>query len=208
MTWKRRSLSFLHVFTMVKCLYGAGILPSPFSRIWAQFVVWASIHTSSTLLVENLIIHPRSTRTTFTLNLRAVFRTWSNIRRLALRSDANFNAVHNITYEGTGRFSFALKKCVRALSLWLIQRNIIDYVFHNFFLALNVSLQDFAAPKQDILPSMIQRDLYIRVIFAVYWIWDAYVFPYYPTRLVCCFIYVYPTLGYAGGMATFVWSPK
>ncbi|KAI2470731.1 membrane bound O-acyl transferase family-domain-containing protein [Annulohypoxylon bovei var. microspora] len=169
---KRHTLNLLHAFSMINCLCGASLLPSPYSRMWAQFIVWASIHTLSVLSVEKQVIHLDSIF--FIQRLRVIFRAWSNIRRLPLLDDTTGTILHGSADDNTTRLSFALLRCGRTIVLWLTYRISTDYISHTFLPSLNVSLQDFAPAKQIVWPPMTTRDLYLRVFFSVYWIWDSY----------------------------------
>ncbi|POR31097.1 Uncharacterized protein TPAR_08715 [Tolypocladium paradoxum] len=101
--------------------------------------------------------------TSFIQRLRAVFRVWSNIRRLPLVRG-------NI---GTSRVSFAFLRGGRAMTLWVIYR-LTTELTSSILRWLNVTIMHFAPANRGILPPMTRRDLYLRAVFSVRWIWSTY----------------------------------
>ncbi|KAI0409480.1 hypothetical protein F4802DRAFT_593127 [Xylaria palmicola] len=138
-------------------------LPMP-PRVWVQFVIWATLHTSSLLFMEKGALDPGSLPLRRRLGI--IVRTWSNIRRLPLREETG-----NFRYS---KFDFILKRSAQVLFLLMAQR-VISSLSINAFKSLSINLSDFAPSKQGILPPFNGKDLSLRAVLSLQWIWDTYI---------------------------------
>lgn len=76
--------------------------------------------------------------------------------------------------EATNRLSFAARKSIHALGLWLLEYLVTKVVVVRLFQFLQLTLDDVAPDKQSFLPSMVYRDLAIRTITSTHWIGSTY----------------------------------
>jgi hypothetical protein len=161
----RLLLSTLHISSMIVPL-------SPrydmcrFSNcsILAPFIIYSTIHTTSLLCGDGRILQLNSAP--LFRRLREVFRLWSNIRRMRL-----FNSTDRDTKDK--RMSFAMRRMCHAGAVWLMYHLFTELTVR-VLRGLNASIWDFTLPNQGILPRMSSRDLCIRGIMSVNWIWSSY----------------------------------
>ncbi|KAI0388932.1 hypothetical protein F5Y17DRAFT_451013 [Xylariaceae sp. FL0594] len=165
---RRHFLGILHTLSAVCCLRAQGIHFLPISEVvWVQFIIWATLHTSTSFLLEEDVLNLGPLQ--YTHRLRAVVRTWTNIRRVPLTRWEDGRAVTCRT-----RYRFALTKAVQACGLLGVHRVTRSLALYSL-VKLGTHLADFEPSKQAILPPINQKDLCLRAIFSLQWIWDSYV---------------------------------
>ncbi|KAI1125682.1 hypothetical protein F5Y10DRAFT_294461 [Nemania abortiva] len=97
--------------------------------------------------------------------LTIVTRTWANIRRVPLRE--NTGTVRR------GNPNFALKKATQICILLSIQKAISSLSFYAL-VGLGIQLSDFGPSKQGFFPPFNIKDLCLRAVFSLQWVWDTY----------------------------------
>ncbi|KAH9907720.1 hypothetical protein F4778DRAFT_797809 [Xylariomycetidae sp. FL2044] len=164
--WRRHLLSTSHVLIMAVCLARGTFRPTTLSSLWVSFVLGATIHTSSLLMVKRTIVPPKPV---FRAALRDLVRVWTNLRRVPLVGGGD-----EMTENAVSRCGFALLRGSRTLGLWLLQRyttRSLARAFSHF----HVTLWDFDIAKQGLFPLLNKKDICLRIIFSVHWIWITYV---------------------------------
>lgn len=74
----------------------------------------------------------------------------------------------------TDRLSFAIRKSIHAVALWLLNYVITEVALIRLLQFLEFTLDDVAPDKQSFLPSMDTSDLMFRAILSTQWIWSTY----------------------------------
>ncbi|KAI0117635.1 hypothetical protein F4776DRAFT_635904 [Hypoxylon sp. NC0597] len=166
-TYLRYILLILHVTFNICCLNTHGIALYP--QIVMPFLIGLAIHTTSILLVDKIALNLGSTPILH--RLRAIYRTWMNIRRVEL---SDHNAVESEDGITPSRVSFSFRRLCRLLLLWLVSQQVLKVV-SDYSRRMEIGIMDFAPSKQGLFPPMTHRDLTLRAITSVYWIWDSYV---------------------------------
>lgn len=133
--------------------------------IVAPFLLYSTIHTVSMLYMDGRVLQLNSTP--LVQRLREVFRLWSNIRGIRLAEGTNCDS-------RTTRTRFAMRRLCHSGAMWLIY-HFFGELSVRALRGLNVSIRDFMLPSQSILPQMKSRDLCIRAVMSVNWIWSSYV---------------------------------
>lgn len=162
--YMRHLLIIGHSLSLLACLRAEALqsLPIP-PRVWVQFVLWATLHTSSVLILEQRLLVLRHMPPI--QRLKIVARTWVNIRRAPLREE-----IGTISYKN---LAFILEKA-KQIFLLLITQKIISFLSFHAFVNLGIHFSDFESVKQGIIPPVNKTDLCLRAVLSLNWIWDTY----------------------------------
>ncbi|KAK4040415.1 membrane bound O-acyl transferase family-domain-containing protein [Parachaetomium inaequale] len=71
------------------------------------------------------------------------------------------------------RLLFAALRGTRAITFWVLDR-LVSHLVTDTFLRLSIRLSDFEPAHQGLLPCLTRRDLSLRAIMTVQWIWSMY----------------------------------
>ncbi|KAI0100944.1 membrane bound O-acyl transferase family-domain-containing protein, partial [Nemania sp. FL0031] len=159
----RHLLSLCHVMILLGCLRTEALqsLPLP-PRLWVQFVLSAALHTSSTLILEQG--HLTLENLSFSRRLKTVVRTWANIRRVPLKGEAgNIQHTHIVS----------MWKVIHIFFLVITQK-IISSLFFYALVSLNIQMSDFGSVKQGLVLPLGAKDVCLRAMLSLRWIWDTY----------------------------------
>ncbi|KAI0114118.1 membrane bound O-acyl transferase family-domain-containing protein [Nemania sp. FL0031] len=148
---------------MFGCLPGEDYRFVPEPRLWVQFIVWATVHTSSILIFNQKSIYMESLP--HYQRVRVAFRMWVNARRIQL-PDGNSPRKNML--------EFSLK-CVGWIFSLVILHRILSYAVLHSLIGLGIGLQDFELDKQGIIPLPNVRDVVLRLIISFQWIWNTYI---------------------------------
>lgn len=164
-SFSRHLLSALHISSMIVPLS----LRYDMSRInhcsiLAPFIIYSTIHTTSMLYADQRVLQLNSP--SLIRRLREVFRLWSNIRRAKLTNSTERDIKDK-------RMSFAMRRICHAGAMWLMYRLFAELTVRALR-GLNAGIRDFTLSNQSILPRMRSRDLCIRGVMSVNWIWSSY----------------------------------
>lgn len=161
--YERRVLSILHILSILFPLY---LRHKPEStqhyHMCIHFVVYSTVHTASVLLVDRQFFQPKAL--SFTERLKAVYRIWSNIRRLSLAHSR---------VEGKSRSRFAAIRVFRLGALWLTHLFTTELT-STAFRRLSITMLHFSPSNRGLLPPLSQSDVCLRVMMTVHWIWSSY----------------------------------
>ena len=164
----RQILTILHILSIAICLRGDDLGLVPFAYVWVTFIFGITLHTTSILVIKKKIIklQPFS----FIRRLQTTFQTWTNFRQLPLdHEDAAIPAQNS-----TSRSNFTALKCAHIVALYF-GYHLVTSIISKTLRPLNITLQDFAPAKQGLMPPMTYRDLSLRAVMSVQWIWSTYV---------------------------------
>lgn len=163
----RITLSILHLTSIILVLATDPQTFEHFPPPAIPFVVGLTIHTTSILLVDKHVVElgsvPLSQRP------RRLVLMWTNIRRLP----DGPGPASSTEISAANRLFFASCRILRVLVLYLADRG-ISWLVTRAILLLGINIHDFAPDKQGLLPSLTPRDLGLRAITSVHWIWATY----------------------------------
>jgi hypothetical protein len=180
LSYVRQLLCIFHVLGMA-IFFGADSLRLiPYSRGWIPIVLGLTLHTTSILIVDRTLVLPGPKY--LPQQLKTTFRIWTNFRRLPLVAGDTSAPSH----DGKNRTAFAIRKCCRILALYFAHHLVTLFVSETLR-QLHIMLWDFAPSKQKLLPAIIRRDLILRAIMSVQWIWSTYLVLTVPHELLSIF---------------------
>lgn len=159
--------STLHISSAIRCLTrdDTSAYPAP----TAAFVTGLTLHATATLLIEKRVVTLDPAPSTH--RIQVTFRIWSDIRRIL---PAHVVVNSKTRTPNRVRIVFAIRRCVCAISFWVIYRSTCK-VLSDIIYTFNIGLADFDSTKQGLLPFMTSRDVGLRALMAIYWIWHSYV---------------------------------
>ncbi|KAF6830370.1 toxin biosynthesis protein [Colletotrichum plurivorum] len=166
----RLALSLAHLPVMYKGLALCHVTMIPYSDIWVTVALGATLHTSSLLFLRGSIVGPD--HGTARQRLHKTFRIWINFRLLPLGEDKMHGSRRGPTARERG--CFLVGRCKHILALVLIHIATTNAMSATIR-PLNVSVHDFAPSQRGILPSLAYRDVVLRMVMSVQWIWATYV---------------------------------
>ncbi|KAK0664621.1 hypothetical protein QBC41DRAFT_380163 [Cercophora samala] len=159
------------IYTFLHTLFSASTLavlsyapPFPFDWVLVPSALFLTLHTASVLIVERkIVLFDDTTPTTAGERRRELFWAWGNPRGLG-RVDAT-------TRTRTPRIKFALLRTAHAAVL-LVTYHLLDLLTAHLFQHLEVDpLQDYSPDKQALSLSLTEKDLIVRGVVSVRWVW-------------------------------------
>lgn len=163
----RQTLTILHILSIAICLRGDNLGLVPFAHVWATFIFGITLHTTSILVVKKKTIKLQPS--SFIQQLRTTFQTWTNFRQLPLDHEDGAIPAQNSTSRGI----FTILKCAHIVALYL-GNHLVTSIISKTLRPLTITLQDFAPAKQGLMPPLTHRDLSLRAVMSVHWIWSTY----------------------------------
>jgi hypothetical protein len=160
-------LSVSYMISMIGCLTDKLCFPDAGSFLSVEFIVWATLYTSSVLFIKRSVV-PMEELLSLSGRLRAVTRLWINIRNINLLDDK----IH-VPYSHN-RFKFAISRLSWTLCL-VSAYTVTSRLVTASLTALETDISDFGLASQGFLPPFNTKAICLRAIFSVRWVWNTYI---------------------------------